>query len=78
MTYSTARKVESSLDMKISAHRDPSKPENTAVMPDIYANASTAKKTKPVVVSQPLSNIDKSAGFNPYDTGVLQQQKKQD
>ena len=77
MTYSTARKVESSFDMKISAHRDTSKPENTAVMPDIYGNACKAKKANPVVVSRSSPNTDKSDGFDPYDTGVLQQQKIQ-
>jgi hypothetical protein len=46
-------------------------------MPDIYANVGVTKNAAAKVISQSLPNIDKSVGFNPYDTGVLQTKKIQ-
>ena len=46
------------------------------VTPDIYADehVATVPDLKPLVPSSP--GIDKSAGFNPYDTGVYQKKKR--
>ena len=75
MTYSTAWDVESSFNMELPGNSDARAPAQSSVMPDIYAKAATVNKPEPKVVAQSLPNIDKSIGFNPYDTGVLQQQK---
>lgn len=67
MTYDTTCDVESSSGIKVSARNE--------VSSDIYANATVTKKPEPKIADQSLPNIDKAIGFNPYDTGVLQQQK---
>ena len=78
MTYSTARDVESSFNRELPGSSDIPKPERNVVMPDIYANAAEVKKPEPKTVDQPLPNVDKTIGFDPYDTGILQQQKIKD
>ena len=41
-------------------------------MPDIYADGHDATEPDLKVLDQPSPDADESAGFNPYDTGVLQ------
>ena len=45
--------------------------EKIELMPDIYADRHVATEPDPENPDQSLSDIDKSAGFNPYDTAVL-------
>ena len=42
------------------------------LMPDIYGDRHDATKPDPKILDQPSPDADESAGFNPYDTGVLQ------
>jgi hypothetical protein len=40
-------------------------------MPDIYADDDVVTEANFKIVQQPSADGDESAGFNPYDTGVL-------
>ncbi len=44
---------------------------NNNLMPDIYTDRHVAIEPDPKTLDQSLSDIDKSAGFNLYDTAVL-------
>jgi hypothetical protein len=41
------------------------------LMPDIYAVKHDAVERKFEVIDQSSPDVDKSAGFNPYDTAIL-------
>ena len=41
-------------------------------MPDIYAVGDVVTEPDLKILQQPSADGDESAGFNPYDTGVLQ------
>ncbi len=43
------------------------------VMPDIYADEQVATVSDLKVLGPSSADTDKSVGFNPYDTAVLQQ-----
>lgn len=50
--------------------------ETDVMMPDIYADRHDATEPDLKILDQASPDVDESAGFNPYDTGVLQ--KKSD
>ena len=50
-------------------------PEKHDLMPDIYAEERSATVPIHEVLNQPCSDEEDSAGFNPYDTGVLQNKR---
>jgi len=41
------------------------------LMPDIYADGQIAFEPHPEIHDQPSQHADETAGFNPYDTAVL-------
>ena len=77
MTYSTTWNVKSSFGT--APDYDPEAREQAAHarMPDIYADRPANDETQPDVQEQSSAEIDRSIGFNPYDTGVLQYKKPQ-
>ena len=75
MTYSTAYDIESSFDVQNTDLGETDHSATSAAMPDIYADAKKEKTPDLQVVDHSSPDIDSSAGFNPYDTGVLQQNK---
>ncbi len=46
--------------------------EKDISMPDIYADSDVVTEPDLKILQQPSADGDKSVGFNPYDTGVLQ------
>ncbi len=46
-------------------------------MPDIYSSTALERETQPELINESRTEIDRSAGFDPYDTGVLQYKKNQ-
>jgi hypothetical protein len=40
--------------------------------PDIYADGDVVTEPDHKILGRPSIDVDESAGFNPYDTGVLQ------
>jgi hypothetical protein len=46
-------------------------PVDDALMPDIYAVEPATSKPGPKILDPSSPDIDKSTGFNPYDTAVL-------
>jgi hypothetical protein len=75
MTYSTAYNNESSFGAPVSDLGETDRSATKVVMPDIYADSKPATKPDPRVADQSSPDTDSSMGFNPYDTGVLQQNK---
>ena len=72
MTYSSSWDLESSFNMELPDASSIGRSSGSVEMPDIYANEYVEKKADPEIVDQSLPNVDKFVGFNPYDTGVLQ------
>ena len=75
MTYSTTWDVETSFSTDLNDSAEAQQPDTRAPMPNIYAGSPTSE---PQLVKQSLTSIDRSDGFDPYDTGVLQYNKFQD
>jgi hypothetical protein len=75
MTYNTAWKVESAFSTALPGLGEVQNPVQSILTSDIYSRAPEVKKSKPTIVDPSLPNIDKTIGFDPYDTGILQQQK---
>ena len=78
MTYSTAYDTESAFDAGVTDLCKKDTTAQDAKMPDIYANPERARKPEAKITDHSSPDIDRLAGFDPYDTGVLQQQKIKD
>ncbi len=78
MTYSTTWNVESSYCMDLNSRPEAQEPDVQAQMPEIVASTPPGSETQPGLIEESPEEIDRSAGFDPYDTGVLQYKKIQD
>jgi len=78
MTYSTACDNESAFDAGVTDLCEKDRTVQEVEMPDIYANPERARKPEVKIADPSSPDIDKLAGFDPYDTGILQQQKIKD
>ena len=74
MTYSTAWNVETSFSTDLNETAEAQKPDTGAPMPNIYAGSPTSE---PQPIERSPTSIDRSNGFDPYDTGVFQYNKFQ-
>ena len=78
MTYSTSYDVDSAFDAGVTDLCDKDRTAQQVEMPDIYADPKPARKPEVETTDPSSPDIDRLAGFDPYDTGVLQQQKIKD
>ena len=61
--------IETSFDAEVPP--DSQEPGRNVLMPDIYADEHVDTEPDLEILDQSSPDVDKSSGFNPYDTAVL-------